>query len=1737
MASQGVCYEFARTGTCKYKKCKFLHVSNGQNPINSTNQAHRQENKVKPDAKNGVLSNTERAFRAWRNNIPLDQTAVRPLGAGLGFFFTEARRLIEIDVNILQEVVRNLASEGGLRRIRELTEQDFDNMSPTSKNTTFEHLMLPFLETIAHPNVLASLVLEQAVGTIYNFLFGIAGRRAIRLLTYLADVLTATTSTGETFVRQLEVALLVFSQIVDLNSAAFIQEPLQLLAITFEDLFAALDAFDASTLLHQARTHLERLKRRLDIGSSLPTALQSPRAGQQDPVARFVTPRELPGGRHDNDHADICNINIMPTSQEISCSQTEYLPVKDPAEWHVGGIDGLLDRNFRLLREDTVGQLRDAIHAVLQPSGRSDGQKNQGVRTYLYHQVSVVGLNLDRSGFQFEIEFPQPLHVQKMTAKQRQEWWQLSKRLQADALVCLSDLQSSVVFCTVLGLQTRKQKEGQEQKRRDPASLWQNDKMASAVLRLVEPNDDSIQYILDHHSKKKAARTLSLVEFPGVLLPSFQPTLLALQEIKRAGDLPFSDLLAPSDPDISHCVDVAPPAYALTAGFSFSLRCLMDHDVDLEIRPGQPVDIKKLQENSSLDDAQAVGLVNTLQRKIGLIQGPPGTGKSYTGVALIKVLLANKHKVKGGLGPVICVCYTNHALDQLLEDLLEKKITSQIIRIGSRSQSEKLEPLNLRSVSQRIEKTKFEKYEQYRLLRELDQCEEEFSGLLAEDSGARIRDYLEQYHPMHYSQLFGEDDEGYTKVGVDNPRGLLNQWLGSGKKTNNTPRLLADLEKVDIYQMSWQERQLLYQNWLEETRKHIPTQVRRIHASHVALKAGFDKVRDELDLRCLRDADVVGVTTTGLARNLNMLRRLRSKVVLCEEAGEVIEAHLLTALLPSVEHAILIGDHLQLPPRIQNYELSRENPRGGEQYSLDVSLFERLVEPESAIGARIAYSTLETQRRMHPSISQLVRDTLYPQLQDAPSVSDYPEVAGMRARLFWLDHRQPEASKANNDAMATSFWNDYEVEMTTALVNHLIRQGKYQSGDIAVLTPYLGQFHRLRQRLGESFAIVVSERDQDDLDKAGFDTDDAQANNNISRATLLQGLRIATVDNFQGEEAKVVVISLVRSNDQNRCGFLRTSNRINVLLSRAQHGMYIIGNSETSSHVPMWAQVIDILQKGSNFGTSLELKCPRHPDTPIAVSEPDHFAQFSPEGGCNLRCVNRLPCGHACHERNVAIRVRSVAAIHVRKNVEKVVPGCQHKVTTSCHIDVNAPEYKCKARCVAHLPCGHACKRQCVQCTVCGSDEVKDSEVDFILGQTYREIDLNANPCIFPQCGHFLTMESMDAQMDLKKHYVVDAEEKPIEIAASSLPFSMDDIKTCATCRGPLREIARYGRLVRRALLDESTKKFILYVNREYVPLFQDVSSQIQLLHESDGKAAQRLFQSTITIRIEGPREHQIRTMHKLLSEHDKARWSAVMELRSRLAEYRKKVAIEEQPFNRVRNMVENVRRRKKKGARPFDFDESVLQTKGFILAMALILRLDTALLADFVCLRQRANKGELCLDLRKNRHECQQLIDSAANSQRVLQEAEGYTFLARLYALERSYGAVPAVAEDYLQRGRAAIEEARRLCDAHPNATRGLTDEIDGTEKMLNGSTFYTAVTSEERMAVVAAMAREFHGTGHWYYCQNGHPFTIGECGGAMQLSTCPECGAPVGGQHHQTVAGVTRASDLEEGLERMTI
>lgn len=211
-------------------------------------------------------------------------------------------------------------------------------------------------------------------------------------------------------------------------------------------------------------------------------------------------------------------------------------------------------------------------------------------------------------------------------------------------------------------------------------------------------------------------------------MPSFRPTLQALQQMSRTLDLPFSEFIASvtQDPGVA---DIPPPAYSRERGFAFSLNPLTGGE-PLKLKPGKQFDYQMLRSKSTLDDAQQISTVNALSRCLALIQGPPGTGKSYTGVAIIKTLLKNRKAAN--LDPIVCVCYTNHALDQLLEHLVKDEV-EQLIRLGSRSKSELLQDLNLRHVSQQVGQTKTEGYEKWqlhtKLNSELAHIEEILQGL------------------------------------------------------------------------------------------------------------------------------------------------------------------------------------------------------------------------------------------------------------------------------------------------------------------------------------------------------------------------------------------------------------------------------------------------------------------------------------------------------------------------------------------------------------------------------------------------------------------------------------------------------------------------------------------------------------------------------------------------------------------------------------------------------------------------------------------------------------------------------------------------------------------------------------------------------------------------------------------------------------------------------------------------
>jgi len=409
------------------------------------------------------------------------------------------------------------------------------------------------------------------------------------------------------------------------------------------------------------------------------------------------------------------------------------------------------------------------------------------------------------------------------------------------------------------------------------------------------------------------------------------------------------------------------------------------------------------------------------------------------------------------------------------------------------------------------------------------------------------------------------------------------------------------------------------------------------------------------------------MTTTGAAKYRQLLQRVHPRIVVVEEAAEVLESHVVTTLSPRCDHLIMIGDHQQLRPNPTVYALAKK-------YHLDISLFERMVKNE------LHCDQLTIQHRMRPEIAKLIVPHVYKSLVNHESVRRYENIRGVKGNLFFVSHTEQE----KNVDDTTSKSNEHEALFLSSLCRYLLQQG-YEPTQITVLAMYTGQMFLLRR---------------------------------VMPKQMFEGVRITPVDSFQGEENDIILLSLVRSNERGKIGFLQTHNRVCVALSRARKGLYVIGNMDQMADASsLWNGIIKQLKANGQLVDALPLACQNHPDNVIHVKNGEDFLKV-PEGGCMLDCGYRLPCGHVCvkkchptdrlHEQYVCMKpcpkILCESGHQCRKlcheecgrcqyMVEKTMPLCGHAQKMKCHVE---PEnFVCQVACTKILSCDHICQEVC----------------------------------------------------------------------------------------------------------------------------------------------------------------------------------------------------------------------------------------------------------------------------------------------------------------------------------------------------------------------------------------------------------------------------------------------------------
>ena len=990
----------------------------------------------------------------------------------------------------------------------------------------------------------------------------------------------------------------------------------------------------------------------------------------------------------------ISNNTALPTPEELKETTLPLDLVKNVVKGDYRSTHEYLVVQYHLLREDFIHPLRCALHKI-----QEENEDCHDVKIYENVRFNHGSVLLSEGiAFKISFEFPGCKNVN----------WKFSKRLTFGSLLCLSeDNFSDVIFATVAERDTEELSRGR------------------VTIKLENGLDSSLVY-------PRPTAVYQMIDTPGYYA-AYAPVLKRLHNMNMKPHLlPFSNYL------VSCSTQIQLPLYlrCKQEDLNGDTRVLMDLEgitndgsvTPPHLRP--PCGTNILDETAwdelqapLLDSSQKRALHAALTRELAIIQGPPGTGKTYIGLKVVETLLRNRQVWSTQeKTPIVVVCYTNHALDQFLEGVINMNFL--IRRIGGRCKSEKVERYNVRSdvnrrcrmlgiycssqlsiqkLSQRIValgefldgKFNLENCRLYctflanQVIGELEYCcnivklsalngnSTSLAAWLSQDFGDRIYEYLQ--NPTCYERDFYlpckaiEDERRILADEEDESESYVILRMLGRDAIEKFVRIFGTVEPLsirraccisadEIHQVEPFIRLQLFKHFLRDLKEGLQTELQR----RERCQAHYEKERELIMVQYLRQADVIGLTTTGAAKYNSVLSQVAAKIVIIEEAAEVLEAHALSTLTQHTQHLILIGDHRQLRPKPNSYILARN-------YHLDVSLFERLVTND------LPCVTLEVQHRMRPEISEIVSSKIYGgSLKDADSTKVYPHIKGMKHNLYFVDHDQPETLESDLQSPT----NYHEATFLARLCSYLLQQG-YRPEEITTLTPYTGQMFMLRKAFNE----------------AG-----------------IGNVCITPVDSYQGEENEIILLSLVRSNAANKAGFVRDDNRVCVALSRAKQGLFCIGNfSLFQKCSKLWESIISDLKAKQLISLSLPLQCTRHK----RITEVSTSSDFDciPDGGCTEKCKCRLGCNHVCpsfchpdetRHTNPCMEPcpkRCQADLHrckllchdecgkCKELVEKMIPSCKHKQQVPCYKDPS--EFVCQEECLKDLPCGHRCKRKC----------------------------------------------------------------------------------------------------------------------------------------------------------------------------------------------------------------------------------------------------------------------------------------------------------------------------------------------------------------------------------------------------------------------------------------------------------
>lgn len=408
-------------------------------------------------------------------------------------------------------------------------------------------------------------------------------------------------------------------------------------------------------------------------------------------------------------------------------------------------------------------------------------------------------------------------------------------------------------------------------------------------------------------------------------------------------------------------------------------------------------------------------------------------------------------------------------------------------------------------------------------------------------------------------------DRGINVLRIGNPTRVNDKMLGFTYERR--------FESHADYPQLWAIRKAI-----RELRKNRKKGSENYHQKMDRLKSRAAEIELRINAELFGEARVIACTLVGSAHHL--LEGMKFGTLFIDEAAQALEA---ACWIPMrrASRVILAGDHCQLPPTVKSIAALRAG--------LGKTLMERIAENKPEV-----VTLLKIQYRMNDEIMRFSSDWFYGgKVESAPQIK-YRSVLDYDHPITWIDTgeeseerrvKSEEFNSSSDDAsegseeqensslfthhsslykeqfVGESFGriNKAEAELTLlTLAEYFTKIGKRrvleERIDVGIISPYRAQVQYLK-KLIKKYEFFKPYR---------------------------RLISVNTVDGFQGQERDVILISLVRSNDEGQIGFLKDLRRMNVAMTRARMKLIILGNKDTMTKHPFYKKLWEYVEAINN---------------------------------------------------------------------------------------------------------------------------------------------------------------------------------------------------------------------------------------------------------------------------------------------------------------------------------------------------------------------------------------------------------------------------------------------------------------------------------------------------------------------------------------------------------------------------